>query len=165
VTTLPRTVVDLADVLTFDELRAFADRGARLDERAIRAAMARHPGRRGAPDLKRLVGDGDLRTRSWLERRMRSLCREHGLPLPRVNEELLGLEVDFHWPEHRLIAEADGHAHHAHRAARARDHRRDARLQAHGWRVLRFLWDDLEHAPQDVARRLAAFLAPVRGIA
>ena len=39
-----------------------------------------------------------------------------------------GFEIDFSWPEQRLIVEADGHRHHGTRAAFERDRERDALL-------------------------------------
>ena len=49
-----------------------------------------------------------------------------------------GKEVDFFWPEQRLIVETDGRGTHLTPAAFERDRARDARLLALGYRVLRF---------------------------
>ena len=51
-----------------------------------------------------------------------------------------GHEVDLLWPQERLIVEIDGYAYHGSRAAFERDRRRDARLLAAGYRVLRVSW-------------------------
>jgi very-short-patch-repair endonuclease len=86
--------------------------------------------------------------------------RDAGLPEPLVNESLAApdhprLEVDFYWPTHHLIVETDGWDTHHTRAAFEADRRRDAALQADGWRVVRFTW----HEPREtIQRRLHALL-------
>lgn len=112
----------------------------------------------GSAALKRLAGDGVAPTRSELERRFNRAMRKSGLPLPLVNERVLGEEVDFHWPEHRLIAEVDGWQFHGHRIAFERDRARDAELQLRGYTVLRFTWRQLRDEPAAVAARVARFL-------
>jgi very-short-patch-repair endonuclease len=161
VTTPARTLVDLADVVPYETLRAIADRGVRLDAAAVRRAQARTPGRRGRAALAQLLGDdgAELRTRSALERRVRRLAKEAGLPAPRVNHRLAGRERDFAWPEQRLVVEVDGHAFHAARGAREDDHERDAELVLAGWRVLRFTSSQVAGAPHAVAARLAQAVA------
>ena len=76
VTTPARTVIDVADITTYDELRTLADHGVRLDD--ARSARAR-PG--GAPNVARLLDSG-IRTRSKLERALRRMVRTTGLPSP-----------------------------------------------------------------------------------
>ena len=58
------------------------------------------------------------------------------LPEPLVNMHLLGREVDFHWPEHRVVVEVDGI--HGLPWTVADDTGRDAAQLAAGWTVLRF---------------------------
>jgi hypothetical protein len=161
VTAVPRTLLDLASVLTFAELRAIADHGVRLDRRALRRAIARHPRWPGTRNLRRLIGDGDLRTRAGSERRMRAICRRYGLLLPEVNVRLLGAERDFVWPEHRLVVEVDGGAWHADRPARERDALRDGDLVAAHWRPIRFTADQVWEEPDLVGSRLARLLTMV----
>lgn len=55
VTTPARTVADCADTLTYEDLRALADHGVRLDLAALERARERAPGRRGAPNLAALI--------------------------------------------------------------------------------------------------------------
>jgi very-short-patch-repair endonuclease len=69
-----------------------------------------------------------------------------------------GYEVDFHWPEHRLIVETDGAAAHLTPTAFETDRARDARLTALGYRVIRITWRQLAERPHDVARILEALL-------
>jgi very-short-patch-repair endonuclease len=90
---------------------------------------------------------------------MLALVRRIGLPTPRTNVIVLGYEVDFLWPEHKLIVETDGYDAHGTRRAFERDRQRDAHLQAAGYRVIRFTWRQLEHEPEVVAARLAVAIA------
>jgi very-short-patch-repair endonuclease len=86
--------------------------------------------------------------------------RVAGLPEPLVNYTLIALdhgrcEVDFYWPTHRLIVEADGWQTHRTRAAFENDRARDAALEASGHRVVRFTyWTD----DATTLRRLRALL-------
>jgi very-short-patch-repair endonuclease/predicted transcriptional regulator of viral defense system len=161
-TTPARTLVDLADVVPYATLRRIADQGVRLDVAAVRRAQARAPSRRGRGAVARLLGDdgADLRTRSGLERRMRRLVRDVGLPAPTVNHRIAGRERDVAWPGLRLVVEVDGHAYHASRGAREDDHDRDAELVAAGWRVLRFTDRQLARSPDAVAARISAVAPP-----
>jgi very-short-patch-repair endonuclease len=161
VTTPARTLVDLADVVPFAALRTIADHGVRLDAPAVRRAQARAPNRHGRGSVARLLGDdgAELRTRSALERRLRRVAREAGLPSPRVNVRVEGHERDFVWPEHRLVLEVDGHAFHAVRGAREADHDRDAELVLAGWRVLRLTFAQVSGDPAAVSARLARALS------
>jgi very-short-patch-repair endonuclease len=147
VTTVARTLLDLADVLTPRQLGQAYDR-ARINRLVtledLTTQLARANGRRGASKLRAIV-DAErppAATASHLERAFLDLIRAAGLPEPRVNEHVHGVKADFHWPEHRLIVETDGAQHAGRRAARA-DRRRDALLLVEGWRTLRFTSEDV----------------------
>lgn len=147
VTTPARTLVDLAGVFGPAELeRAFA-RALRLrlvTPPTVRTALERRPGARGARLLRSLIGLGEVSfTRSEAEARFLTLLRQGHVERPRTNVAVLGREVDFLWPDARLIVEIDGFAHHADRAAFEDDRRRDAAFTASGFRVLRFTWRQL----------------------
>lgn len=157
VTTRPRTVVDCADTLSYEELRALADHGVRMDVAALERARARAPGRRGSPNLARLIAS-DPRTRSKLERAFRKICRQLGVDQPLINEKVLGIERDFVWRAQRLVVETDGGTFHLPKLARERDYDDDARLVAAGWRVVRFSHDQILHESEAVAARLASLL-------
>ena len=80
-----------------------------------------------------------------------------GLPVPLVNTALLGFEVDFQWPERKLVVEIDGPAHR--RAAnRRRDGLQDASLAAAGFTTLRFADSAVHQRPLHVARRTRSAL-------
>ena len=131
VTTVPRTLVDLSDVLTAHQLANVIHEAAfrkLFDERAVRAAIDQ--GQR-PPQPPR------ARTRRWsstrpaaparkseLEDRFLALTCKSGLPEPLVNTRIQDLEVDFHWPDLNLIVEVDGPGH-----TRPRTQREDARTR------------------------------------
>jgi very-short-patch-repair endonuclease len=98
-------------------------------------------------------------TRSELERGFLGLIRAAGLPEPRVNARVDEYEVDFLWPDHRVIVETDGWATHGHRRAFEDDRAKDAALHAAGYVVIRFTWRQLEDEPLKVAAQLAQILA------
>ena len=71
-----------------------------------------------------------------LEERLLEICRRHGLPAPRANAAVEGLEVDFLFPTQRLVVETDGWTYHRTRRAFEGDRQRDAQLARAGLRVL-----------------------------
>ena len=75
-----------------------------------------------------------------------------------MNQTLEGFEVDFLWPDQRLVVETDGAAAHLTPTAFERDRRRDAALQVAGFRVVRFTWRQITEEPHAVAAILRALL-------
>jgi len=165
VTTPARTLLDLAEHLTPVRLARAVNEAERLrlfDLKAIDAVLRANPGRRGATPLTVAVAQHrpePQATRSELEDRFIDLCRLHRLPPPRVNALVHGLEVDFLWPDSKLIVETDGHALHGTRAAFERDRARDVELATHGLRVVRFTYRQVEREAATVVRALRALLA------
>jgi very-short-patch-repair endonuclease len=167
ITTVARTLVDLAAVLTPNALQRAvieAEVLRLLDVTATRAAIQRLPGRAGATLLAGLLSmPSPEPTRSELESRFRALCQAANLPTPRMNSHIAlrsGLtEVDALWPEHRLIAELDGGAAHRTTHAFENDRRRDAALAARGYLVVRFTWQRITNEPRDVSEELRYVLA------
>ena len=58
-----------------------------------------------------------------------------------------------------MTVELDGRAAHATAAAFERDRARDRLLAAHGWRVIRITWRQLQTERQEIAADLAGLLA------
>jgi very-short-patch-repair endonuclease len=111
-------------------------------------------------EAARLLAPGEAApTRSALERRFLSIVRQAGLPRPLVNHTIGPYEIDFAWPEQRVLVEVDGWNAHGHRVAFERDRARDAELAAAGYIVLRFTWRQLRNEPLLVATRVAQALA------
>jgi very-short-patch-repair endonuclease len=168
VTSPERTLLDLA--ATTDPRRLARDVNEALVQRltttaALRAYVATRSHHRGARALGEALALEPRLTRSEAEQRMLALIRRIGLPTPRTNVMVLGHEVDFLWPGERLIVETDGFGTHGTHAAFERDRRRDAKLQAAGYRVLRFTWWQLVNEPDVIAARLAVALATTPGAA
>ena len=63
---------------------------------------------------------------------------------PQTNVLIEGKEVDFVWPDRRLVIELDSWEYHRTRAKFESDRRSDRRLIAAGWRVIRVTWRDLD---------------------
>ena len=165
VTTLPRTLVDLAGVLGAPGLRRAVERADQLELfhlPDVEAAIARHRGRSGAVALRALLADyaahGVTLTRSELEARMLQLCLDHRLPRPEVNSYRNGRELDFRWPAARFVVETDGWGTHRTRSAFEADRARDRRLAVEGWRVVRITHRHLRDEPDAVARDLITLL-------
>jgi very-short-patch-repair endonuclease len=148
VTTATQTLIDLSSVIPDAALA----RALEAAEQLRLLDTAKLP-----PRLAELAGTIDLRLRSPLEAEFLDICR--GLPQPRVNAVVEGLEVDFSWPEQRLIVETDGHRHHGTRAAFERDRERDAQLTAAGWRVVRLTHRRVAERREEVAELVELLLS------
>jgi hypothetical protein len=164
VTTPARLVIDLAPHCSqgrLERLLAQARIQQLVTDAELDRALQRGAHRPGAALVRGLLAAerGPAFTRAELERRLLALIREAGLPAPVLNGTLLGFEVDFHWPEHRLVVETDGFRFHAHARSFERDRRRDQVLVAAGWRVIRITWRQLTDEPLAVLARLAMALA------
>ena len=159
VTRPARTIIDLAEVLPWTELRAIADRVRHLDVRAVRDAQARAPRRRGARDVRRLLGRLEAHTKSEFERRYLLFCRRQGVPLPdAMNQRVEGFLVDGHYEAQRVVVELDGRAFHARRDQMATDRRRDRKLLRARYAPVRLVWEDLD---DDAARATTADLLDI----
>jgi very-short-patch-repair endonuclease/predicted transcriptional regulator of viral defense system len=161
VTTIPRTLVDLADVLSWPAYRALADGLPQLHVQAIRAAQGRAPKRIGRGLVLRLIEADDAHTKSEFERRFLRFVRAHGLRRPdHLNHVAAGHKADAVYTEARLVVELDGRGYHQRRGQMRADRRRDADYQLAGYRIVRLVWDDLH--PDEAAAtaaRLSRFLA------
>jgi very-short-patch-repair endonuclease len=151
-TTPARTICDLAATEPLRDVEsALAE--ARIHRLAtdpqINAVIQRAPTRPGAATIRKLLeAESEAGyTRSRAERRLRDLIRAADLDTPLFNEPILGYVVDAVWPDQRLIVEVDGYAYHSHRAAFERDRRRDQKLAAAGYRVIRITWIQLRDRP------------------
>ena len=144
-TTPARTILDL---------RRVADRRI-LEDAVGQAEIRRLP-------IGRLPGLLHEPTRSRLERRFLRLCKRHALAKPEVNFEIGPYEVDFLWPDRKLIVETDGWESHGTPSAFEADRARDAYLESLGYRVVRFTYRQVWHDGAVVAQRLRALLGVSR---
>lgn len=165
VTTVSRTILDLAELLSRDDLHRTIEQAIRLrryDRAALDATVARAHGRHALKPLRAALDELDpvrARTKSELERRILPALAAAGLPAPRVNERVAGHEVDLHWPAQRVVVELDSRTWHTDPRAFEQDRIRDGDLLAAGWRVLRVTWRRLRDDPAWVVARIADLLA------
>ena len=165
VTSPARTIVDNGRAGELEEMIGTALAKGLVTERQIGQAIERCLTRRGAKRVHALLSqDGGARhTRLWGERRLLSLVREAGLPVPLTNRLIEGCQVDAVWPEHKVVVEVDSWRFHGDRDSFENDRARDAVLVAHGYRVLRFTARQLRDQPLLVLGQLAAALALTSG--
>ena len=163
VTAIPRTLLDLAGVLSARKLeRAVieAERLHLLDRDQVLDRCGR--GHRGSGRLRGLIlselGPA-VRARSELELRFQEVCGRYEIPLPKVNVYVAGFLVDAFWPDTRLIVELDGDAFHRTRGDRRRDRERDRALTLAGYAVIRFDWDDVTSRATQTAAIILDLLA------
>jgi hypothetical protein len=97
---------------------------------------------------------GSAGFKSGNEARFLALLAAAGLREPLVNVEFDGLEIDFRWPDARLVVEVDGAGHQRPRTGRE-DAAVDFALRDAGCTVLRFTDAELRLRPEDVIQRVA----------
>ena len=158
VTSLARTVLDLARTRPMEQAVAAADRALReglppqlLAEGLLR--MERWPGVRAA---RRVVAFADPRSESVGESVSRVRIHLDGLPKPELQYEILGPDgrviarVDFYWKEQRTVGEFDGKVKYGRLlkpGQRVEDvvfdeKRREDAVRSEGHEVARWIWHD-----------------------
>lgn len=168
-TSAARAVLDLA-----------ADKGAAAAESALRemeylriygpvslpALLERYPRHKGTPIvrvcLERLADDPGGRIRSDLEEAFLPFLDSHQIPRPRLNAWISidddRFQIDCLWPDAKLIGELDGFKSHGTKRAFRKDRRRDRRLGARGYHVVRITEDQILAEPREVAADLLALI-------
>jgi hypothetical protein len=161
-TTIPRTLVDLAGVLSEEALgRACheADVQYKTTPDQVEAVLARVPNRRGAGTLRQIL-HGDIPvTLSRLEGRFIAVLRDQALPLPKTNRPAGGRRVDCRWPDYRLTVELDSYRYHRSRRAWEADRRREREAYARGDEFRRYTWADVFEEPTLMLRELHILLS------
>ncbi len=160
VTTLARTVADLARTLPFPDAVAVADaalrRGSETAEDARLRFLEQLRHRQSGNALaRRALVFADFRAESPGESRCRASFALAGVPIPQLQYEvyadgrLLG-RADFAWPEQRLLGEYDGIGKYdalvggdTARAIR-QEKAREGRIFQLGWNTIRFTHTDLQ---------------------
>lgn len=175
VTTLARTLIDLAGILRLPDLRKVVGRAAirrKLDLQAVDIAIYNAKGRRGLKKLElalvpyRTKNGKVPDVRSDFETLALPQLLDLGLPRPDSNvpihidgERFL---VDFLWEEERVIVETDGRETHETPTAFQDDRRRDQFLAAAGYRVLRVTWNQIHGDTAGVLGRISRALGSQR---
>jgi hypothetical protein len=160
ITTVARTLVDLAGDLSLDALaRACHEAGVlhRTTPAQVEAVLARRPNSHGAAKLRAIVRGEAHVTLSKLERSFLGLLRQAGLPLPETNRPAGGHRVDCRWPQKRLTVELDSYRYHHSRHAWEQDRRREREAHARGDQFRRYTYGDVMEGP-------ALMLAELRGL-
>ena len=168
VTSVPRTVVDLARVSSFMSAVVTADSALRADattKQALLAVCGACAGWPGIKQARRAVDFSDSRAESVLESCARVIFAEHGLDPPELQFTITGPDfrnsVDFYWPKYRVIAEADGAVKYSDPKRAIRQLERDQRLRDLGYKVVHFTWRELFRDPAVVIDRIRrAFASP-----
>ncbi|MEP7055107.1 MAG: DUF559 domain-containing protein, partial [Actinomycetota bacterium] len=166
---VPISKLATAVVEAFGCLDAIAARNllfTALGQRRISAGrllVAAVPGTRSRPALLALLGHVAGGSHSEAELRLLEVVRAAGLPEPvrqlRVRIGSRSAYLDLAFEPQRVAIEVDGRRWHFCAEQRSADIRRDVRLSAAGWLVLRFLYEQIVDEPRWVADRIAETLA------
>lgn len=166
VTTVVRTLVDLAPRLTRDAREAAineADKRGLIDPEGLRSALTPLAGQPGVATLRETLDRRTFTlTDTQLERRFLPIASEAGLPRPRTRCYVNGFKVDFYWPDLGLVVETDGLRYHRTPAAQARDRLRDQTHAAAGLTPLRFTRAQVRFEPSHVRAILTAVVARLK---
>jgi very-short-patch-repair endonuclease len=168
VTTVARTVVDLARVSSFMSAVVTADSALRADATSKEALISTCDACAGWPGVRqarRAVDFSDPRAESVLESCARVIFQEHGLDPPELQFTVTGPDfrysLDFYWPKYQVIAEADGEIKYSDPRRAIKQLERDQRLRDHGYKVIHFTWRELFQSPRAVIERVRkAFASP-----
>lgn len=169
VTSLARTVVDLARTLPYEQAVAVGDRALAqgLDAADLAVAVDRAMRRSGAAQARRVAAFIDGRSESVGESFSRVRFDRDGVPAPEPQLEVYdegGVFVarsDFGWTTSRTLGEFDGRDKYL-RLRRSgesieafvlREKQREDALRDLGWQVVRWVWADL-FRPRVIADRL-----------
>jgi very-short-patch-repair endonuclease len=169
VTTVPRTVLDLASTSTIDEVEVAIRQVEFLrlyDRLSLLDLVERYPGRRGIARVRAALARIEAlpggSVRSPLETKFISFLRRHRLPRPRLNDWIIvgerRFQVDCHWPGTGQIVELDGWQAHGTRTAHREDRARDRVLRVAGYAVTRITWAQLDDEPEAIAADLRRLL-------
>jgi hypothetical protein len=157
VTTPARTWRDLAAVLPPAALLAVTDQllNGRCTAADLERELLLRPRGRGSARARMVLPLGNLRAESPMESVTRWLVHQAGLPAPVLQYVVRDLdgrrlaEADLAWPERKVLVEFDGDVHRE-RDVFVKDLRRQNRLVAAGWTVLRFTSADVLGRPDEV---------------
>lgn len=175
VTSLTRTLIDLAGELDDDHLEDALDDAIRRGAVRAKSLLHRIDGgpRRGVEGIGRLrellgVRTGRSVAESRPENALRRLLVRKGLGDPEIQYVVrdrggrIVARVDLAYPDERVAIEYDGYRHHTGRKAYSRDSWRQAGLEEAGWVVRRFTSSDLDECPDRVVAMLERLLADRR---
>ncbi|HHX84392.1 MAG TPA: DUF559 domain-containing protein [Actinomycetales bacterium] len=166
VTAVPRTIVDVTRTVGLESGVCAADEAIRRGmctrsdlQREAEAAR----GRTGAARARALPELTSGLAESVLESLVRLIVEFSDLPTPELQVGLTGRDgsrkrVDFYWRGHRVVVEVDGFEKYGRTPEEIRRHLRDERrrqrqLEAAGYIVIRFVWEDI-YRPEWILTRI-----------
>jgi hypothetical protein len=168
VTTVARTVADLARTLPFMDAVVVAD-SALNQEKATKPellqALGQGKGWPGVRQARRALEFADERAESPLESAARVVFAEAGLEPPELQVTIHGEQapfaarVDFLWRAQKVTAEADGLVKYNDRKDLLDERERDHQLREAGYTTVHFTWRELFQTPEAVIARLRTALA------
>lgn len=169
VTSLPRTLLDLAAAVRFEALRRIVQRSEELrmfDLEPVEAMLDRTRGHHGWGRLRRAVAlyRPVSFTRSEFERRFTAALVRAGLPRPANNFVEAGFELDVYWPELRFAVELDVYATHGTRGAFESDRLRQEDLKLAGIELTRVTDVRFDREPGAVIDRVSKLLEQRRRV-
>ena len=167
VTTVARTVADLARTLPFMDAVVVAD-SALNQEKATKPellqALDQSKGWPGVRQARRALEFADERAESPLESAARVVFAEAGLAPPELQvtiqgeQEQFAARVDFLWRARKVIAEADGLVKYSDRKDLLKERERDHQLREAGYTTVHFTWRELFQTPEAVIARIRSAL-------
>jgi len=176
VTSPARTWLDLANLLSVDELIAAGDsavvshgpdfpkpRSPLATTEDLRRIIAAHPGMRGMKTARLALPEIRVGADSPQETRMRLVLARTKLGEPVLNHVIRNswgqpaVWPDAAYPEHRLALQYDG-SHHSDPDQAARDRRRKETTERLGWTEIRIFKDDLDGDKPFVLEKVRAVL-------
>ena len=163
VTSVPRTLLDLAPLVRFSRLRRALKRSEELklfDLHAVLSVLDRNKGHRGNKPLRQVLSiyEPPRFTRSGTEDYFLSLVQRAGLPQPATNWVEAGHELDVYWPELHFAIEIDVFETHGTRQSFEDDRLRQEDLKLAGIEITRVTGRRLEREPLRVVERVARLL-------
>lgn len=169
VTTRARTIVDLAALLRLGHLSAILDdqlatKQISMEEIERTAAGVWRRGKPGSTSLRALIAERTgtpNANASRLELAGLEVLRSAHLPDPLMEYAIPWEQqrrFDAAYPDAKLAIEWDSRRWHTQVEAFERDRHRDRLVALHGWRLVRFTWDDLASRPAEVAETVRLLL-------
>ena len=161
ITSMPRTILDLATVLNHHDLARVVEEAEHqryTDPLSLPALIERHRGRRGVGRLRAVLdaaGYGMGVAKRGLEERFVRFVAEFALPHPELNATIhvgeRNYEPDCLWRSERVIVELHSASFHGATPAVTRDATRDRHLLLAGWRVIHVTWAQLNDRSERAA--------------
>jgi predicted transcriptional regulator of viral defense system len=162
VTSVARTVIDLAPDLSLRGLEHLVDQALRKTSRTkLREATARHASRAGVARVARLLDPSRPSSDTWskAEERLRQLIRRAEQPEPESNVPVGAYVPDLLWRAERVIVEYDSEEFHSGPVAARWDAVRHNTLTAQRFYVIHLTADDILKHPERTLALIVTALA------